>query len=201
MSGELHNAFGRKRIAARQIDELIGLARGLAADGVINLAEVDYLRSWLAANAAITDHPVLTGLYDRVAETLEDDELGPEEAAELVVALNALSGAGFELGEVGKSCELPFCSPMPAILFQDRQFSFTGTFNYGSRKDCELSVVERGGRCGNVTRRTNVLVIGHYATESWMHSSFGDKIIRACELRQGGNPICIVSEEHWATHL
>jgi hypothetical protein len=46
-----------------------------------------------------------------------------------------------------------------------------------------------------------VLVVGLYATESWKHSSFGTKIIKAVDMREAGAPIAIVSEAHWATHL
>jgi len=32
-----HNMFGQDRITSRQIDELVGLARGIAADGKIRV--------------------------------------------------------------------------------------------------------------------------------------------------------------------
>ena len=35
-----YNRVSSNRISSRQIDELVGLARGLCADGVINQAEV-----------------------------------------------------------------------------------------------------------------------------------------------------------------
>lgn len=39
-----HNVLGQDPITSRQIDELIGLARGLSADGVINPSEVEFLQ-------------------------------------------------------------------------------------------------------------------------------------------------------------
>lgn len=80
-------------------------------------------------------------------------------------------------------------------------YCFTGTFNYGQRKHCEQAVKERGASAGSLTQKTNVLVIGVYATESWKHSSFGAKILKACDFRDSGLPISIVSEEHWTRHL
>jgi hypothetical protein len=56
------NRYGLERISSRQVDELTGLARGLCADGVLNQAEVEYLQTWLAANAGITGHPLIAGL-------------------------------------------------------------------------------------------------------------------------------------------
>lgn len=52
-----------------------------------------------------------------------------------------------------------------------------------------------------MTQKTDVLVIGMYATESWKHSAFGTKIIKAVDMRESGVPISIVSEEHWMKYL
>jgi NAD-dependent DNA ligase len=87
------------------------------------------------------------------------------------------------------------------LTFQDRLYCFTGTFNFGQRKHCAAEVIVRGGSCGGITKQTDFLVIGAYATESWKHSSFGNKILRAVELKASGVPISIVSEEHWVAHV
>ena len=62
MSGEagdqFYNQVGNVRISSRQIDELIGIARGLTADGKINQTEIEFLQKWLAANSVISDQPV-----------------------------------------------------------------------------------------------------------------------------------------------
>jgi hypothetical protein len=44
MDSELLNRVGGERISARQIYELIGLARGIAADGMLNQSEVEFLQ-------------------------------------------------------------------------------------------------------------------------------------------------------------
>jgi hypothetical protein len=201
MDDKLKNKLGGDRITSRQIDELIGLARGIAADGTINQIEVEFLQKWLAANASISDQPVLHTLYQRVNEILEDNVVDPDEAVELLDTLNCFSRRDFELGEVLKSTSLPLSDPAPDLVFGGQSYCFTGTFNYGQRKYCEEAVLSRGGWCGGLNMRTNVLVIGAYATESWKHSSFGNKILKACELREGGSPIAIVSEEHWIEYL
>lgn len=193
MSGE--------RLASRQIDELIGLAHGLVADGSINQAEVEFLQRWLAANADISDQPVIRTLYEHVNGVLADGVADADECADLFATLSALSSSDFELGEVLKPTTLPLCSPAPSLTFAGRSYCFTGTFSYGRRPQCEAAVRERGGDAGSLTRQTDVLVIGSYATDSWKHSSFGNKILKAAEMRGGGVPISIVSEQHWVGHL
>ncbi len=198
---EFFNAVGGERIASRQIDELIGIARGLTADGLLNQPEVEFLQKWLAANVGISGQPVIRTLYDRVGQILADGIADPEECRDLLSTLNALADRDFELGEVLKATTLPLCNPAPALRIAGQAHCFTGTFNFGGRRQCEQAVISRGGTSGSLTRRTDVLVIGVYATESWKHSSFGNKILKAVEMRDEGVPICIVSEEHWVTHL
>ena len=42
--------FNTKPMADRQIDQLIGLAQGIVADGIVNQAEAETLQNWLRAN-------------------------------------------------------------------------------------------------------------------------------------------------------
>jgi hypothetical protein len=74
MSGEagdqFYNQVGNLRISSRQIDELIGIARGLTAEGKVNDTEIEFLQKWLAANSVISDQPVIRELYRRVSEML-----------------------------------------------------------------------------------------------------------------------------------
>jgi NAD-dependent DNA ligase len=202
MSNEkLLNSYGRPRITDRQIDELTGLARGLCADGVLNQLEVEFLEKWLVINGEVTGNPVINDLYARVAEVLSDGIAVETERGELLQALNDFSGNEFEIGEALKSTALPLCDPAPRLAFPGRSYCFTGTFSYGRRPVCEQAVLDRGGTCGSLTRKTDMLVIGIYATESWKHSAFGHKIMKAAEMRDAGVPIGIVSEEHWVRYL
>jgi NAD-dependent DNA ligase len=198
---ELLNRLGGDRLTSRQIDELVGLARGVAADGHLNQAEAEFLQKWLAANQAISDQPLVRTLYQRINEVLADGFLDPDESSALLETLNAFSRRDFELGEVLKPSTLPLCEPPPPLSFGGRIFCFTGTFIFGQRKDCERAVAERGATFGSLTRRTDFLVIGAYATDSWKHSPFGNKILKACAMREEGGRISIISEEYWTRHL
>jgi hypothetical protein len=59
---------------------------------------------------------------------------------------------------------------------------FTGTFSYGQRKHCEAAVTERGGIADSLTQKTNVLVIGLYATE---HGGTHRSVTRSYEQPSG----------------
>jgi NAD-dependent DNA ligase len=201
MDESLQNRLNADRLQSRQIDELIGLARGLIADGAINEAEVLFLEKWLVSNLATAQQPLISGLYLRVSEILADGEVDQEECSDLFAALSSFAAGEFELGEAPKSTSLPLCNPPPGVSIPAKCFCFTGTFSFGQRKHCEQAVAERGGEFGSLNKKTDFLVIGAYATESWKHSSFGNKILKAIEMRNAGIPIAIISERHWTSSL
>jgi len=60
-------------------------------------------------------------------------------------------------------------------------------------------VVAVGGSVAkNVTKDTDVVVVGELVSDSWIHESYGRKIEKAVELRDSGGGVSIVSEQHWA---
>src|SRR5688572_2288438 len=96
---KLHLLFNRARVDDRQINELIGLAHGIIADGAVNQAEVEYLFKWIAANAPLSDDPVINLLYSRVNTILDDGRLDPEELTDLLATLTRFAAGDFEIGE------------------------------------------------------------------------------------------------------
>ena len=196
-----YNRVGGERIASRQVDELIGLSRGLLADGIINQSEVEFLQTWLAANREISDQPLVRTLYQRMEAIMADGVADKEECEDLLATLHGLTASDIEIGEVLKATSLPLCIPAPPLAFDGRRYCFTGTFMFGKRKQCEAAITARNGFPGPLSQKTDVLVVGIYATESWKHSSFGNKIMQAVDWRELGMPISIVSETHWRDHL
>ena len=188
--------FNSKRVSDRNIDELIGLARGILADGKVDQQEAEYLQKWLIAISGF-DHPLLKNLLIRVNGMLEDDVLDEEESKELFETLNEITGSDFETGELLKSSSLPIDKPEPNIIIEGASFCFTGTFEYGTRKECEKITIEKGGAATRLNGSTDFLVIGAYATDSWIHSSYGRKIETALNYKEKGKNIKIIAESHW----
>lgn len=195
---DIFTRFNRKNIQDRQVDTLIGLSKGITADGKVDQAEAEFLQSWLVQNCH-TENPIVLNLLNKVTEMLEDGILDKEESSELLDILRLISGEHAELGEVAKTSNLPICFPQPNIEFAGSIFLFTGTCAYGTRKQCQEAIESLGGvNAGSVTKKLNYLILGTYVTDSWAHESFGRKIEKAMEYRDSGLPISIVTEEHWA---
>lgn len=194
---DIFTKFNRNKIQDRQVDTLIGLSKGITADGKVDQAEAEFLQSWLVQNHH-TDNPIIMNLLDKVTVMLEDGVLDPDESTELLSILRLISGEETEIGEVAKPSALPICSPAPSIEFDNSLFLFTGTFAYGTRKECQQAIESLGGvNAKGVTKNLNYLVLGTYVTDSWAHESFGRKIEKAMAYRDSGVPLSIITEEHW----
>lgn len=191
--------FNRKNIDDRQIDTLIGLCKGITADGNVNQAEAEFLLSWLIQSRQASNNPIIINLLDKVSFMLNDGVLDDDEARELIQLLSLISGASSEMGELAKTSSLPVNNPVPDISFTGKSFLFTGTCAFGTRQQCHEATGELGGLIArSVTRSLDYLVLGTYVTDSWAHESFGRKIEKAMEYRNNGVPVVIITEEHWA---
>ena len=191
--------FRRHDVGERQIDTLVGLCKGIAADGIVNQQEAEFLQSWLVANQfVINDNPIVGCLLDRIAAMLEDGVLDGDESDELLITLRQFIGEESEIGELLKTTSLPVNQPQPPVIFREKIFLFTGTCATGNRKECRTIVESLGGiNASNVTRQLDYLVIGFYVTESWKHETFGNKILQAMKYRAKYGAPAIVSESHW----
>lgn len=189
--------FNQKNIQDRQIDTLIGLCKGITANGEVDQAEAEFLQTWLVQNNH-SENPIIINLLSKTTDMLEDGVLDSDEASELLAILHSISGDPSELGELAKTTTLPLCSPKPEIIFSGKSFLFTGTCAFGTRKQCNAAIVELGGiNANSVTQKLDFLVLGTYVSDSWIHESFGRKIEKAVEYRNSGLPLSIISEEYW----
>lgn len=187
----------------RVVDELIGICRGLLADGALVPQEVVFLRGWLARQgdmvheyplrniAELLDKAPATGIIDSALEALMLD------------ATAKLVGGEVSAPETSSLASvLPICVPPPNIIYEERRFVATGKFAFGTREAVEGAIASRGGEtASSVNKKTDFLVIGTIGSRDWIHSSFGRKIQQAVELRGQGLPISIVAEEHWRRSL
>lgn len=197
----LFNKYNQRDIQDRQVDTLIGLSKGIIADGKVVQSEVEFLLSWLIQNRH-SEHPILINLLNRVVEILEDGIVDLDEAQELLCLLRSLSGDSAEVGEMAKTTSLPIDQPAPRINFEDSVFLCSGTFVFGKRKDCDTAIKNKGGKIAqSVNKSLNYLVLGTYVSESWAHESYGRKIEKAMAYKAGGQNLSIISEAHWLREL
>lgn len=204
-SAAASGAMTQDRRKDRSIDELIGLSRGILANGDIDQSEAEYLLKWLDANREFGDHFPFNVLYPRIYDMLSDGVFDSDEEGELMQMLLALQGGTLEGNEsqaVSNATILPVCDPVPSVEFEGKKFVVTGNFATGNRKEVTQLIEALGGIVKkDVIKAIDYLVIGEVGSRDWMHSSFGRKIEKAVNYRETGLPISIITEEHWYSHL
>ena len=131
-----------------QVDTLIGLAKGLLADGELNEPEIYALHNWLNVNLHAVDmNPILLNLSQQIASISDDGAIDNDEIQQMTALLQAFNGGDLEVtpGELLKTTQLPLTLPKPVVTFEGKSFLFTGTFAYGTRKRCIAAVEDLGG--------------------------------------------------------
>lgn len=200
----LIRVYRHTAIADRQIDELIGIVKGVMADGMVTQGEVEFLLRWMETNRQAANLWPAKALYPRLAQVAAKGFMTLHEEGEMLNLLMKTVGGNTapQTGFASNSTQLPLTEPPVPLSFEGRAFCFTGAFHSGTREWCHSQVTSRGGRSsGNITKKLDYLVIGDVGNESWAHSTHGRKIEKAIEYNLTGCCIAIVSEEHWYSHL
>lgn len=202
-NGEALNFNSSQRLK-RAIDQLIGICSGIAADGELNNAEISFLATWLSNNQDVCTEFPGKQIAERITAVLADGVVTAEERSDLLELLQQISGNHFvETGAAEAEAAAVPGDAVETIIFEGRRFCFTGKFAYGNRKQCEQAVIVRGGLVeGSVTLALDYLVLGVGVSKDWKHESYGRKIERAVEIREGGavRPV-IVAEKDWVALL
>ena len=195
--------FGRDGAPTNDLDDyqvstLLGLCRGLIADGKIDQNEADTLHTWLMTHEETIDNPVMTAFQRKLRDFTRREAERSNKNIELLQLLDGLVGGKTEVGECLRATTLWLDDPPPKVVFENRKFCLTGRFSYGKRSQCEEEIRARRGSCqSSPGKKTDYLVIGSYAEGTWIQSAYGRKIERAVALRADGSPIRIISEAHW----
>jgi NAD-dependent DNA ligase len=195
--------FNRTQRIERDISEMLGLCKGLIADGIIVEKEVIFLNQWIANHAdVITQWPVNI-LTQRIQQIFADGHIEETERADLFDILSSIVGGPKEkdisIPTEDVSTRLPIDQPPPPIKWTGSVFVLTGKFASGPRVSCEDKVERLGGICdSDVTERTKYLVIGTFGSRDWIQTPFGRKIESAVKLKTKGFPVAIIAEDYWA---
>lgn len=199
----LDMSYNSARRIDRDVNEILGLAKGLIADGHLVDSEIVALHQWFATHPDSRASWPVNVLADRVVRALEDGEIDEEERTELRAMLQQVSGERPDAqAAMAMATRLGFDDPAPTVHFRKRKFCFTGKFLFGTRKVCQGETEKRGGIFKDaVYSDVEFLVVGAFASRDWAHTSYGRKFEEAMELRTRGSPIAIVTEEHWCDAL
>jgi NAD-dependent DNA ligase len=189
--------MNKEIIDERNIDEFIGICRGILADDELNSHEKDYIIEWIE-NHDLHYHDFVGTLY----VLLKNNE---DLKQSKTLLLDFLGGKPPVKEVKSMSTKLLFDSLVKPIVFRDTKFCLTGKFvsAYGNRKVLEEVIISKGGICKkNVVIDLDYLVIGELGNNDWRHSNFGRKIEAALKIKNRPNSkIKIISEAELLKNL
>lgn len=95
-------AIRAKDVCDRKADELIGICRGIIADGEINQKEAEFIINWINLNCDLVSSYPFNIVYTRISEMLSDGYLSEDEKEDLFDLMTKLTG-GEVIGEENES--------------------------------------------------------------------------------------------------
>ncbi|MFI5400209.1 MAG: hypothetical protein ACHQZQ_04050 [SAR324 cluster bacterium] len=185
------------------LSELVGICKGVIADGVVAPEEAVFLRDWLAGHQALLDCWPADVISRRLEQVFADGKVDAQEQADLLVLLTKISSSQPPVNQAGAGAEpLPVSMPEPLVQIANKRFCLSGRFVYGPHSRCREAIRRRGGWIDpNPGPQTDYLVIGGLSLSDWRQSPDGRKVLRAQELQKEGHSVRIVSEENWCIAL
>jgi len=197
----------RELSAQRRVEqglaEMVGLVRGVIADGRVSEEEAQRLSEWARENPEVATRYPANLLSRRLERIFMDGRVDGGERKRLAALLTQLAenptgfGGGYPL-----ATDLPITQPPPEVTFEGQTFVFGGEMAYGPIHACEREVMERGGVADRtVNRRTDYVVIGMLAANDWSQSAFGGLLDSVVQYRSRGVPMAVITEEHWTNAL
>lgn len=189
--------------ANRAMVHLMGLVSGIVADLALADLEIQYLSTWLTQHEEVTSTWPGFVIERKVREVLADGVITEAERTHLLQVLLDLSANDFAY----TGAAAPEVSSLPindlvTVIIRNAGVCHTGEFLFGTRAACERVTLAGGGMpLDNVSRSTDILVVGTKVSPNWVTTSFGRKIQRAAELQNGGHAIEIISERRWLEAL
>jgi len=110
--------FNRARRAERDLSEMLGLAKGLLADGTVTDDEAALLANWAAQHADATEQWPVNVLKARLERVFEDGKVDDDERCDLAELLASIvdGTAGIMVGE-DAATELLLDDPTPDLIW------------------------------------------------------------------------------------
>lgn len=165
----------------KEMQKLQEIVKDIIADEKVSDLEIRQLEKWLL------DHDNLKGFYpyDKifgvVEKVMSDGILDTDEQVELLNLLDAFVNPKTET------------SP---INLKDKMICLSGDFVYGSKKQVEEFLCDRGATIAKtVTGKIDILILGEAGSIAWKYGNYGSKYEKACQLNEKGKNIIILKEK------
>ena len=187
--------------ATTDLQILQGICHGILADGVVDDDEVMALDKWLVENEYLASYYPYDEIRSLVASVLEDGVIDDDERKQLLAYFNEFVNLNDKQltqtinEQIAEVLINGICSVNPQLIFEGKNFCFTGVSKRAKRSDIEKQVLSLGGIFhSNVIKNTHYLIIGDGGNPCWAYACYGRKVETAVNLRKQGHQITLVNE-------
>lgn len=171
------SAYNRRTTA---MQELLGMLKGVSADGEISVREARNLLDWIDDHEEIADEPSVEPVFALISESLADGVITEEEHSAMMAAIEGVVNPS--------SAESP-------VEFEGNRFVLSGDFLHGPKPSVAEFIESKGGQVsGSVSKKCRYVVIGGSGSEAYAFGNYGTKAKKALELKAKGANIDIVKE-------
>ena len=201
--GQPPSGINANKVRARQQAELAGILKGVACDNIITPNEAKFVFEWINVHRQVEDGVTYTDLIEEL-QSLELKTRGafddPELLQSVLKSIHKLVNGGSHIpSPTDLTIDIADEIVAREIIFQDRNFCFTGKLKLGPRnKAHEMTKIRNGIVADSVTNKLDYLVCGDLGSRDWSQSSFGEKIRHALCVRKSGGRLLIINEAIWA---
>lgn len=166
------------------LQTLHGILIGITCDDILTQEELLRLEEWMNNNEQLAGNYPYDIINNAIWKVIEDGIIEQSELDYLLEFFKAqINPLNAEIGAVD-------------IELSNKSICLTGDFDYGSKQEVQERLSEIGATVvSNVTRKTDILLIGEKGSDSWACGTYGTKAKKAIELRSKGYPIMILKEK------
>lgn len=189
------------------LQELQGIFHGILADNQISNEELLNLNSWLENNSFLCGYYPYDEVYSLLNDLLSSEFINTESINMLKVFFNEFIDSSISSNIDFKTIEelkndysiTGICAKNPVLIFENKNFCFTGTSSKTTRQGFKNIVSSLGGNAKNtVSSKTDYLIIGDEGNPCWAYSCYGRKVEQAINIRKkGGKTLIIHENDFW----
>lgn len=174
----------------KSLQELKSIIEKIMFDKEIDKIEVENLKTWLLLHHHLIGNYPFDKINEIVNNVLDDENITKEEYEQLNMVFNEFINP------------LSTTNENSNIVFENRLFCLTGSFNNGSKEDIENKIISKGGICSkSLTSKVNYLIVGGAGSDAWKFGNYGGKVQKAMELNEKGKNIVIIGEDEFMKEI
>ncbi|OZI05720.1 hypothetical protein BWI93_23820 [Siphonobacter sp. BAB-5385] len=176
--------------------QLTGLLTGIAADRIINEAEIHQLNDWLGEHFFLKNTWLFDDLFPLIQKIILNRTITPSLQDELLKICDLVNALPQQEERSNQTMARSLTSPDLQIDIPTFSFCLTGTSKqYTRRQLAELIELYGGYMQDSVSSKLQYLVICDEKSNCWAFASYGRKVEKAIQLKAKGKGPEVIYEE------